>query len=189
MPLLHSGPSGKNTDKSGSLEMAVTGEQGRTEDRRAPRGGRRRDWHPNCKLPAADGTSRRSQRSPRSLPPSLRVAARRGLRERSDSGRGPPGGHPPSFSARAAATTRVITRCSAPRRPAAALHGPPPRPVAGSSPAPADVEAVAASAAPAPPPARFPILAGPGPQRWRFGATLLGEATAAAAAREPWSGL
>lgn len=92
-----------------------------------------------------------------------------------------------SFSARAAATTRVITRCSAPRRPAAALRRPPPRPAAGSSPAPADVEeaAAAASAAPAAPPARFPIPAGRGPPRSRSGAALLGEA----AAREPWSEL
>lgn len=95
----------------------------------------------------------------------------------------PAAGNPPSFSARAAATTRVITRCSAPRRPAAALRGPPPRPAAGSSPAPGDVEAPAA----APPPARFPILAGRGPPSSRSGATLLREATAAA--REPWSGL
>lgn len=87
-----------------------------------------------------------------------------------------------SFSARAAATTRVITRCSAPRRPAAALRGPPPRPAAGSRPAPADVKA---AAAPAAPPARFPIPAGRGPPRSKSGAALLGEA----AAREPWSGL
>lgn len=98
----------------------------------------------------------------------------------------PGGWHPPSFSARAAATTRVITRCSAPSRPAAALRGPQPRLAAGSTPAPADVEAAAAPAAP--PPARFPIPAGRGPPRSRSGAALLGEA-AAAAAREPWSGL
>lgn len=110
---------------------------------------------------------------------------RAGARHRPPSpARSPPpaAGHPPSFSARAAATTRVITRCSAPRRPAAALRGPAPRPAAGSSPAPEDAEAAAA-----PPPARFPILAGRGPPSSRSGATLLREATAAA--REPWSGM
>lgn len=130
---------------------------------------------------AADGAARRipsrqlgtglDPATSRRLPPAAR--------------RGPPSAarNPPSFSARAAATTRVITRCSAPRRPAAALRGPPPRPAAGSSPAAEDVEAAAAAA----PPARFPILAGRGPPSSRSGATLLREATAAA--REPWSGL
>lgn len=107
-----------------------------------------------------------------------------GLREGAVTARGRGRGrvHPPSFSARAAATTRVITRCSAPRRPAAALRGPPPRPAAGSRPAPA---AVGAAAAPAAPAARFPIPAGRGPPRSESGAALLGEA----AARAPCPGL
>lgn len=124
---------------------------------------------------AADAAACRTP-SGRVLTQQLRAGARRG----------PPSAarNPPSFSARAAATTRVITRCSAPRRPEAALRGPPPRPAAGSSPAAEDVEATAAAAAP---PARFPILVGRGPPSSRSGATLLREATAAA--REPWSGL
>lgn len=144
-----------------------------TEPRRAADAAARRTASRRLGTGLDPATSRR--RPPRASLSRPSPAARRPL---------PAAGHPPSFSARAAATTRVITRCSAPRRPAAALRGPPPRPAAGSSPAPEDAEAAAAAA---PPPARFPILAGRGPPSSRSGATLLREATAAA--REPWSGL
>lgn len=180
-----------------TYESSGSSETGTDSRRRKDRGTVRRR-HPGAATEpwrAADRAARRtaSRRLGTGLYPATSRRRRRPRPPRASLSRPQPAAHrpppaarnPPSFSARAAATTRVITRCSAPRRPAAALQGPPPRPAAGSSPAPEDVETAAVAAAP--PPARFPILAGRGPPSSRSGATLLGEATAAA--REPWSGL
>lgn len=165
-------------ENSGSFEKALTGGKGKT---RGPGGeGITEQQNHRARPTRRVGCRTASRRLGTGLDP---ATSRRRPPRASLCRPQPAVGHPPSFSARAAATTRVITRCSAPRRPVAALRGPPPRPAAGSSPAPEDAEAVAA----APPPARFPILAGGGPPSSRSGATLLREATAAA--REPWSGL
>lgn len=169
--------------------MAVTeGKEGQGKESRtrATRCGQRHELVSGRQIRRSRPGSTRQLR-PNGAPrrgPASRWQPDSGLREVAVTARGRDAGrgHPPSFSARAAATTRLITRCSAPRRPAAALLGPPPRPAAGSRPA------AEAAAAPAAPPARFPIPAGRGPPRSESGAALLGEA-AAAAARAPCSGL
>lgn len=168
--------------------MAVTeGKEGQGKESRtrATRCGQRHELVSGRQIRRSRPGSTRQLR-PNGAPrrgPASRWQPDSGLREGAVTARGRDAGrgHPPSFSARAAATTRLITRCSAPRRPAAALLGPPPRPAAGSRPA------AEAAAAPAAPPARFPIPAGRGPPRSESGAALLGEA--AAAARAPCSGL